>query len=396
MPAREGAERLRLSREFELVAACCRRPADAAADARIASLAAAADWPRVAAIARRHRVEGLVWDGLRRAAVAPPPEEAAALKAAAARIARQNLLLAAESLRLHRLFAAAGIDLLFVKGLTLGARAWGAIGVKMGWDIDVLVDGERVGEAAALLEREAYRLAIPDGPLAREKLGLWHAHWKESVWVGATSGITVELHTALADNPVLLDGVGLASPRQQVAVAGGGALPTLADEPLFAYLAVHGASSAWFRLKWIADVGALLAPLAAEEVERLYRAAAALGAGRAAGLALLLCRRLFGTAVPPPLLAALRRDRATRWMLILSLRKLAGRAEARELETTRFGTGTIHLLQLGLSKGVRYKVAELRRQLVSPYDRLAVPLPRALAFLYPAVFVLRRLRRRSD
>ena len=112
----------------------------------------------------------------------------------------------------------------------------------------------------------------------------------------------------------------------------------------------------------------------------------------AAALALLLCHRLFETPVPPALLAELRQERTTRWMLALSLRKLAGRSEARELEATRLGTATIHLLQLGLHKGLGFKLGELRRQLVSPYDRIAIPLPRALTFLYPAIFVFRRLR----
>jgi hypothetical protein len=384
---------VRLSTEFELVAACCRRPADADAGARIRSLAAGADWPRVARIAKRHRVEALLWDGLRRAGVEIPAAEAGPLREAATRVARQSLALAAESFRLRRLLASGGIDLLFVKGVTLGQLAWGSIGLKMGWDIDLLVAGEQVEAAAALLEGEGYRLTIPGGVEGREKLAFWHAHWKESVWVAPSRGVTVELHTALSDNPDLLGGVGLGSPRQEVAVGGGGTLPTLATEPLFAYLATHGASSAWFRLKWIADVGALLARFAPEEIERLYRAAIGLGAGRAAALALLLCRRLFATPVPDALLAQLRRDRTTRWLLTLSLRKLAGRAEARELHATRLGTATVHLLQLGLKKGLKFKLGELRRQLVSPYDRLAVPLPRGLTFLYPAVFLLRRLRR---
>jgi hypothetical protein len=169
-------------------------------------------------------------------------------------------------------------------------------------------------------------------------------------------------------------------------------LPTLATEPLFAYLAIHGASSAWFRLKWIADVGALLATVPRDGIEPLYRSALALGAGRAAALALLLCHRLFDSPVPPGLLSELRRERTTRWLLTLSLRKLAGRAEARELEATPLGTATIHFLQLGLQKGVGFKLGELRRQMVSPYDRIAVPLPRALTFLYPGVFILRRVR----
>jgi hypothetical protein len=385
---------LRLSSEFQLVAACCRRPADAAADVSIRTLADAVDWRRAVQIAERHRVEGLVRDGLRRARVEPPEPEAERLRAAASRIARQSLVLTAESLRLKAQFAAAGIDLLFVKGVTLGQIAWGSIGLKMGWDIDVLVAPQNVEAAAALLEGAGYTLAIPEGPEARSRLAFWHRHWKESVWTDPARGLTVELHTALADNARLLAGVGLASPRQEVAVGGAaGTLATLATEPLFAYLAIHGASSAWFRLKWIADIGALLAPMPAEAIEPLYRTAVTLGAGRAAALALLLGHRLFDTPVPAPLLAELRRDRTTRWLLALSLRKLAGRAEATELEATRLGTATIHLLQFGLGKGVGFKLGELRRQLVSPYDRLAVPLPRALSFLYPAVFVLRRLRK---
>jgi len=382
---------VRLSREFQLVAACCRRPADAEAGARIRALAEGADWPRTARIARRHRVEGLVRDGLRRAGVAAPEPEGAQLSRAAERITIQNLTLAGESLRLKRAFEAAGVDLLFVKGLTLAQRAWGSIAFKMGWDIDVLVAPDAVEEAARLLEQAGYALKIPEGAAARERLAFWHRHWKESVWV-APSGIVVELHTALADNEALLRGVGLGSPRQDVAIAGAGALPTLALEPLFSYLAVHGASSAWFRLKWIADVAALIAPLSEPEIERLYRAAAAVGAGRAAAVALLLCARLFGTPLSATLLAELMRDRVVRTLLRVSLRKLAGRAEQRELGETRLGTLSIHLLQLGLGSGMRYKLGELRRQLVSPYDRLAVPLPRPLAFLYPAVFILRRLR----
>jgi hypothetical protein len=388
------SDAVRLSREFELVAACCRRPVDASLDARIRALAERVDWPRVARIAGRHRVEGLVRDALRRAEVAPPEAEAEALRDAAGRIARQSLALAAESLRLRSLFDAAGMDLVFLKGVTLGQVAWGSIGLKMGWDIDLLVAPADVAAAAALLERQGYALTVPAGPRARDRLDFWHLHWKESVWTHPASGITVELHSALSDNPALLRGVGPASPRQEVGVGGGRTLATLATEPLFAYLAIHGASSAWFRLKWIADVGALLAPFPPDEIEPLYRRAEALGAGRAAALALLLCHRLFETPLPPALLAELRRDRATRWMLALSLRKLAGRAEAKELDQARLGTATIHLLQLGLAKGLRFKLGELRRQLVSPYDRMAVPLPRPLAFLYPAVFLLRRLRRR--
>lgn len=386
---------MKLSSEFQLVAACCRRPADAAWAERIRNLSRGADWPLVERIAARHRVEGLVSDALGRADVAvSDPEAANTLRAAARRIARENLQLTAESLRLRRVFEAAGIRLLFVKGIALGQLAWGSIGLKMGWDMDLLVAAGDVEAAAALLERDGYELKVPWGAGVRERLAFWHRHWKESVWIRREAGIVVELHTALSDNPALLGAVGIDSPTQEAVIGPGSALPTLAAAPLFAYLCIHGASSAWFRLKWIADVGALLAPVGPAGIERLYREALALGAGRAPAQALLLCHALFDTPVPEPLLAELRRDRMNRLLLTVAMRKLAGRAGLRPVEETPFGTASIHLMQLGLKRGLRFKLGELRRQLVSPYDRLALPLPRPLHFLYPLIFLFRRGGRR--
>ncbi|HEX8571746.1 MAG TPA: nucleotidyltransferase family protein [Allosphingosinicella sp.] len=386
---------MHLPREFQLVAACCRWPPSPARDQAVLAATAGADWPLVARIAERHRVEGLVANALRLAGAEVPEEAGERLRASATRIARQNLVLAAESLRLSALLDDAGVRHHFVKGVTLGALVYGTVGPKMGWDIDLLVPPAAVERAAAALEGKGYRLAIPAGARARERLGLWHDHWKESVWVKAEGGLHVELHTRLADNPGLLTEVGPESPAVPIEVTPGRTLPTLERDQLFAYLCVHGASSAWFRLKWIADVGALLGPCAPAEIERLYRRSQALGAGRSAAQALLLCERLFEIALPPALAAELRAGRMNRWLLAVALRKLAGRSVATELQDTRLGTATIHLMQLGLLPGLRFKVGELGRQLVNPLDRIAVPLPRGLAFLYPLVAISRRLTRRA-
>jgi hypothetical protein len=49
----------------------------------------------------------------------------------------------------------------------------------------------------------------------------------------------------------------MGSPRESVAVGTGQSLPTLARPEQLVYLAVHGASTNWHRLKWIADFAAL-------------------------------------------------------------------------------------------------------------------------------------------
>lgn len=382
---------MHLPREFQLVAACCRWPPSPARDEAVLAAAVSVDWTLVARIAERHRVEAFVWNALRQSGQAVPEEVGGRLRSAAARITRQNLLLTAESLRLSALLDEAGVRHLFVKGVTLGVIAYGSIGPKMGWDIDLLVPLEALELAAASLEAAGYRLLLPKGPKARQRLGLWHRHWKESVWAKAEGSLTVELHTRLNDNPLLLPGVGPNSPRQEVEVSKGKFLATLPTDELFAYLCVHGASSAWFRLKWIADVGALLGACPPHEIERLYRRSQALGAGRAPAQALLLCERLFATPLPPALGAELRSDRINRWLLAIGLRKLAGRTLTAELNEKLLGTGTIHLMQFALLPGLKFKYAELRRQLVNPADRIAVPLPKMLGFLYPLVAMSRRL-----
>jgi hypothetical protein len=357
--------------EFQLVAACCRWPPSPARDAAVTAAAAlCGDWPLAVRIAERHRVEGLTWAALRQAEVDVPAEAGERLRASAARIGRQNLVLTAESLRLAALLERAGIRFLFVKGVTLGALVYGSVGLKMGWDIDLLVPLPALEAAAAVLEAAGYRLDLPSGPRAREGLAQFHRHAKESVWKSADGSLTVELHTALSDNPALLPQVGPDSPQRAVEVAKGRFLPTLSTDELFAYLAVHGASSAWFRLKWIADVAALLAEAPPAEIERLYRRSIELGAGRASAQALLLCQRLFGTPVPPALAAELRSDRTNRWLLAVALRMLAGRSLATELHHLRLGTLYIHLMQLGLLPGLRFKLDEFSRQLTSMSRRL--------------------------
>ena len=104
---------------------------------------------------------------------------------------------------------------------------------------------------------------------------------------------------------MLLEGVGVASPTQAVAVLNG-SLTTLADAELFAYLCVHGATHGWFRLKWLADLGAWLAGKREDEIAGFYAEAERLGVGACAGQALLLCRNLLGLGLPTGLQPKLR------------------------------------------------------------------------------------------
>jgi len=183
------------------------------------------------------------------------------------------------------------------------------------------------------------------------------------VWSRPEERLHVELHTRLADNRRLIPAIGIESPRRQVEIAAGIALPTLAPDELFAYLCVHGASSLWFRLKWISDLAGLIDGLSAAEIDQLYARSQELGAGRAAGQALLLADRLFDSLRHSRLRDRLMTDAAVRRLAEAAFRQVAGRAEPREPTARPFGTWRIHWTQLLLLPGASFTLGEAARQL---------------------------------
>lgn len=312
-------------------------------------------WKMVETLGPRHRVESLLHSGLARRGIRPPGEVAARLKAQAQTTAAANLLAAAESRRLLAAFTRSGLGLLFVKGLTLSQLAYGSATLKMSRDIDLLVRPGDVAAAARLLGELGYRATEP---AARATPARWHRWSKESGWLGA-SGLLVELHSRLADSPALLPRLTAEGPGELVTIAPGIALPTLSADALPAYLAVHGASSAWFRLKWAADLHALLGRLNAAGLDDAASRMRELGAGRAGGQALLLLDALYDLPLSTRLRAALLADRRTRWLAGEALRQLEALREPTE---RRGGTAGIHLSQLLIGEQRSFPLAEgLRR-----------------------------------
>lgn len=351
---------MRRTSEFTLLVGCCRW--NVRADHILLALPdAVLDWKRFLRLARFHRVQGLAWRSLAPLGARVPEDIARALSNDAFLIAASNLAAAQECGQVRRTFESAGVPLLFLKGLTLGALAYGASSAKAAVDIDLLVPPAQLERSAQLLGSIGYKSAdlAENDP---EAILRWHRFQKESLWAKPGTPFRIDLHSRLSDNPRLLPTLGIHSPRQIVDVENGIALPTLADDELFAYLAVHGSSSAWFRLKWIADFAALLGTLSAGEVERRYRRSLELGAGRAPAQALLVADALFGSLANDRLRTELRREPATRLLCRAALGQLAGRSEPAEPTASLFGTAAIHWTQLFLLPGIGFKLSEAVRQ----------------------------------
>lgn len=228
-----------------------------------------------------------------------------------------------------------------------------------------------------LLAGEGYRPVYPKAPLTPAKIDALRAFQMEAVMVDPARGVQLEPHWRLTENHRLLPLGPLLAGADKRESLGGVPIRGFHPDDEFAYLCVHGARSGWFRLKWLADLHALLAGRPEEERLRLYRHAETRGAGPAAVLAFGLCRDLFGLPVPAALAGPVEAP------LQRAMRRLG--VTALHSEDPQFSIRRVVVLPMlhALACGPRHVMAEILRWSVNCQDALDVPLPRRLYFLYP-------------
>lgn len=376
----------RFSAEFRLVLLCLQWPHS---PERLQSIAAAAnqvhDWSRVETIAARHRVTGLVFKALSSVPSGTITDANALvvlkrLRDVAAQQTQQSLRLTLESARLHTLLVEAGIQSIFLKGSALTKAMYGDVSLRHSKDIDIFVPADQTERASHVLRAAGYR---PLHPLAAkpENLPTWVRYQKALDWRSIDSGILLELHWKLTDLP-LMRGAQPEACLQQVQIAGTTHLPMLSGDLLLTYLCVHGSSHGWGRLKWLADVYALLPQNDPAAIEAMYKRALTHDPGRSVAQALLLCQDLFGLAIGR--VADSAADDAAlallRWQV---LRLLSGEGEVLEMDQQRFGTSLVYLTRFFLGSGAEAFASEARTWTHRPEDVLQWRLPRQMLFLLP-------------
>ena len=372
--------------EFRLMLLCLRWPLSAAALEGIAARAQdIAGWPHLLEIARRHRVVGLVWRALKRAGCTLPNEIAQSFQQFANSSARQAMLLSVESIRLNQLLKGQHIDALFLKGITVTVLAYGDPTLRHAKDIDLLVPPQAIEPTVAVLREAGYVPTFDLEAVPRERRALWSRYTKSMDWVHPDNGVLLELHWRLTDAPLLKD-IQAGQGRQSVVITAGRRIETLDNDHLLAYLCVHGAAHGWMRLKWLADVYALLPH---EEVVcgAAYRRLLQLGAGRSAGQALLLCHDFFDLPLTDALTAELESSVLLQTLRRSAVRLLARGGEVKEVDDLPFGTTSVYVSRLMLGSSLRSLLAEWRTWAYRPDELLRTRLPQSLFFLFPLLRV---------
>jgi len=368
-------------RGFDLVCACLAPTAQTLPDA------AAVDPALLARVARRHQVSALVAARLEQAGQAVPADLARQAEGARRRALRQL----GAALDLSEMLERGGILVVLLKGVALSQQAFGSPLLRGAVDIDLLVRPQDVAAAWQLLARAGWEQVNPPAPLTGARLALFCRAAKDSLHRDPESGQVLELHWRLSDElaePLMPAPAALAS----LALAPGRNVRVLGDEALFLYLATHGAAHGWARIKWLADVAALL-HRSPDRGARMWAHAEGAGGRIAAGSAVILAQELFALAPPPGFV----RPRGLRIALVLWLARRIMRAGegARELETTPWRGWAEMLAKLLVAADWRGRLAVLRRLALAGEDIAQVALPKSLIWLYPVLRVPLLIRRRT-
>ncbi|MBS0472163.1 MAG: nucleotidyltransferase family protein [Proteobacteria bacterium] len=350
-------------------------------DGKVAALAGeVTDWDLFLALTMRHRVELLVEHALSRIPH-PAPERVRSLIAERATIQRRkSLLLAAASCELQAALLKRGIRSIALKGAPLGALAFGSVAMRQLRDIDILIRPEDRDFAISCLHESGFQRTTPAGSAGPSLMALWNSLRKDQTF--RRGQVLVELHWRASENPYLFDIAWDPASWRSVPIGPVCALAVPDRRVFFSYLCIHGAVTGWHRLKWLADVGALLAQETADSIRDLLQYAECHGAGRAVGQALLLCRQLLGSEVPDDLLQKLSADSAVQRLTNGSLTALY-RDGARERAQTGFASLGPALSRLSLTRSWRFKWREIVLAVANPEEAARIELPDRLVPFYP-------------
>lgn len=342
----------------------------------------------------RHRVGAFLQQQLPAATRAQWPALAREqLAAAARRSARRALLQSAELVRVARLFEAAGIPFLSVKGPLLARALYGDAGARHAGDLDLLVAPERLADADAVLRAAGCRRSMPDFELTPRQWREFQRLKNDFEFIHEASGLRIEVGWRLAGLP----GLRFAEARAAATRArmGGQEMLRLPAETEFLYLFTHGAGHGWFRLFWLVDV-ALLMSRGEVDWPRLMAAAREHGAEAAVWQGGRLAEQLFGVALPEALRVPAAQEARVCWLAAEAMRLM------RSSDAERAGVGELfrQLRYLAcLTAGWAGKSALLRPRLMSPANWKTMRLPdRWFALYYPAaplLWLCRRVGRKS-
>ncbi|MCK0127769.1 nucleotidyltransferase family protein [Erythrobacter sp. F6033] len=387
-------QRLEVSAELRLLAACCDRPKTASSKAQVQErLQTIKDWTAFHSEAVRHHVEGFAYDRLKDCRDVPADIRQEWRGIESGRVLR-NLLQSHMTSKLHALLNENGVLNIVLKGLPLSEQLYRSQAIRRSGDIDLLIAPENAWKSVQILAKEGFRLVENGTNLTQRQTRCVVRHFKE-ITLQNDSNVAVDLHWKMVDFPDAFSNFDPLSNMRKTGFGNAGEIAVLGEAEQFAYLCVHGALTDWSRLKWLADINALIGDSSERVIIDWYARAKELGCGPSVLQALGLRDILWGKPPPAELSRTIEEIDEPEFLAFPIERMLTPYRSASSRDAVariRRQTHVRSVLYGGSAQAIRGTIAHMR----ALPDVLALPLPKTLDWLYyplrPVLWAIRKVR----
>lgn len=178
------------------------------------------------------------------------------LKNSNLQIARRNMMMTAELLKVIKLLDDNGIRTITIKGPVLSHIIHGDITQRQFSDLDLLVDPNDMYQALELLSSIGY---VSEHPIAFLKNSTLLRVGKDFPTTHTEKNILIEFHWRLfLDRHIKKSNINLFSDSNYRCMIQGSSVETLELGALLLYLLLHGSKHYWERMEWIVDIDRII------------------------------------------------------------------------------------------------------------------------------------------
>lgn len=241
-------DKLNLSFEVLTIIECCKE--NPSKKNLIAYCANITNWNDFIYNTTCHGLLPLIYLVLKDMDIPLPPNAIATLRSMYFKIAKENMHLSSELIKLSNILDKNDINYVSFKGPVLSSEAYGNITFRQYSDLDILVNKEDIYKVSSLLKDE-YKRSLPlTGD--KEKIWLEYAHD-----IGLTNklGIHVECHWSMldSDDPVDIKGIDFLDGRKKIQIKNND-IYAISNEKFLIYLCIHGSKHLYERVEWVLDI----------------------------------------------------------------------------------------------------------------------------------------------
>ena len=362
---------------YALLIECCRHESD---DHKLEYLAGQiSDWAGFLESSYAHGVYALVAKSLKSIHAVPDPIKSV-LKITNLDIARRNMTMTAELLRIMKLLEDSGISALAIKGPVLSQMIYGDITQRQFADLDILVDENDLYHAGKVLDENGYYFEQPLKYLKNKTLLKIE---KDITFSNEQQNIYIEIHWRLfAGKLFAKSNIDLFQENPVMVRVNHQNIATLDDSIYILYLLLHGSKHLWNRLEWIVDIDRLVRTKSAIDWELIRKSAQVMEIEPMIYLGTMMCHRIFETPFPLGMIEA-----AQHYPNI---------SNASDKLMDRFYQNSIHKVYQAMSNSYYLGIEESHYKKnpffrLTPLDIYTLDLPHWLSPLYYLILIGRKI-----